>query len=96
MSAVLVIVSTTGLRRPSSVIPTGNTVAVATFIFNVVAFASSTVPFSESVTALPGGAANSSRVAWFRYGNGFVAPPSFGCTSKWRCGVPSASPESPT
>ena len=77
-------------------IPTGNTVAVATLIFRVVAFASSTVPFSESVTALPGGAAKSRRVALFRYGNGFVGPPSFGCTSKWRWGVPSASPESPT
>ena len=30
-------------------------------------------------------------------GNGLVAPPPFGCTSKWRCGRSrSASPESPT
>ena len=55
-------------------------------------------PCSISVNAPPDdGAANRRRVAFFRYGNGSIAAPSFGCTSKWRWdAIPFASPESPT
>ena len=44
------------IREPRRAVLTLLTFAVATFIFKVVALASSTVPFSDSVTALPGGA----------------------------------------
>ena len=67
-SAVGVSASVTGLRRPSSVKPTGKTVAVATFMVSLVGLAAVIDPLSESVTALPGGAANRTRVALFRYG----------------------------
>ena len=40
-------------------------------------------------------AAKSGFAARRRCVNGFTSAPSFGCTSKWRCGLPFASPESP-
>ena len=89
-------VSIIGFFSPSSLRRDGKTVAVCTFIVSCVSVAATIVPFSESVTALPAAPRTGSASPCSGSGNGLVAPPSFGWTSKWRCGVPSASPESPT
>ena len=53
------------------------------------------LPRSPRLKTEPLRAAKSGLLARFRCLNGFTSPPSFGCTSKCRCGFPLASPESP-
>ena len=90
-------VSTIGLRRPSSVSPSGKTVDRLD-LHRRPGRRRPRRP-TPSATASPRCRAARRRAAaspCSGTGTGSTGPPSFGCTSKWRCGVPSASPESPT
>ena len=89
--------SFSGRRILSSTAPAGNAWSFVTFIVSCPVAAWMTLPVTVSVTVVVGDVAKISRSAFIRYGYGFAAPPSLGCTSKWRCGsVLSASPELPT
>ncbi len=56
--------------------------------------AATSFPRSPRLNDDPVRAAKSGFTARRRCLKGFTSPPSLGCTSKWRCGLPAASPES--
>ena len=55
----------------------------------------SSLPRRPRLNTVPFLAAKSGLLARLRCLNGFTSAPPFGCTSKCRCGLPFASPESP-
>ena len=85
-------------RTPVTFIPPGKIVIEVERERQPVAGRSaSTCPRRRARRVTSGSTGTSRCIALLRYGKGSTAAPSFGCTSKWRCGwMPFASPESPT